>query len=337
MTPYTTLCSRLTSYSPEMLTSSLYEKKQLIKLRCMRATLHIVPHDLAGIVHMATLRLRLVSCFSYFTKNNIPREVIEQFQGILNDYVCIPQKAIDLETLIINQLSIDDNQKQLCAKKVLKYFWEMGTLCYVNVAKDWEKEERRYALTKKYYPGLYLSELSIDEAQDQLAYYYLKRFGPATVKDFAWWSGLSAKVMLDYIKKTGDLVVSIQFNGLKSEFYMLAEEYDMLHSYHCMNTGWVSLLAYEDPSLKGYYESRVRYVDERFYNLFFNQIGEVRAGVMHNGKAIGIWGWDKKKKHVIIEYFSLVAEEIKRKVNKVKEAYESMLFPRRQLTFFDES
>ena len=33
MTPYTTLCSRLNIYTPEMLTSQLYKEKKLIKMR----------------------------------------------------------------------------------------------------------------------------------------------------------------------------------------------------------------------------------------------------------------------------------------------------------------
>lgn len=36
MTPYTTLCSRMTEYNPTMLTECIYTKKSIIKMRCMR-------------------------------------------------------------------------------------------------------------------------------------------------------------------------------------------------------------------------------------------------------------------------------------------------------------
>jgi hypothetical protein len=44
--------------------------------------------------------------------------------------------------------------------------------------------------------------------------------------------------------------------------------------------GWLTLLAYEDPSLKGYYESRFLYVDQKHYRLLFNKIGESRASII---------------------------------------------------------
>ena len=98
---------------------------------------------------------------------------------------------------------------------------------------------------------------------------------------------------------------------------------------------WVTLLAYEHPSWKGYYESRSRDVNKEYYNLLFNQIGEVRASIIYNGKAIGIWEWDKKQKHIILQYFSNPASSIKREVKRIKEYYENILCPNRQITLFD--
>ncbi|MFA7059443.1 MAG: crosslink repair DNA glycosylase YcaQ family protein [Pedobacter sp.] len=334
MTPYTTLCSRLTEYTPEMLTSKLYEKKELIKLRCMRTTLHMVPHDIACILHMATLRLRIAECHLFFTRNNLSNEYIDDFRHIIKESVNTPKKSTEIETMLTHILSVNSDIKSVCAKKVLKYFWELGDLCYVNVANNWENEDRRYALTEKYYPNLKLDGLTAEEAQDLLVYSYIKRFGPATVKDFAWWSGLGAKPMVSYIAKNKNLLTLVHIDGYNMEFYILTEEYDKLSTYNCIDCDWVTLLAFEDPSIKGYYESRFRYVAGNYYNEFFNQIGEVRAGIMHNGKAIGVWTWDKKTKKICIKYFSKVENLIQRKVNDLKEKYEYILCPTQQYDLF---
>ena len=334
MTPYTTLCSRLTEYSPDMLTLHLYKKRELIKLRCMRKTLHIVPHDIACIVHMATLKLRTADCLLFFKRNKLSMDYISSFHNIIKNYVSdVLMKPADIENHIMKHLKINDN-KALCAKKILKYYWELGLLCYVNIATDWEREDRRFALTKNYYPELNLSYLSEEEAQDMLVHYYIMRFGPATTKDFSWWSGLSAKVMVNYIAKRKDIITTVNLDGFVSDFYILTEDYKKLSSYRSVGCDWVSLLAYEDPSLKGYYESRRKYVDDHFYDLFFNQIGEVMPGIMHNGKAIGIWKWDKKNKQIITEYFANVGTDINKKVNFIKEKYEHILYPNQQLNLF---
>ena len=267
MTPYTTLCSRLVEYTPQMLTSQLFETRELIKLRCMRKTLHMVPHNIAGLLHMATLKLRIAECVLFFDRNNISIDRVERFRETIKDYLNIPQKSSDIESFISQTLAMNEANKHDYAKLILKYVWEVGDLCYVNVANNWEKEDRRYASTKKYYPNLVLNELTSKEAQELLVYYYIKRFGPATIKDFSWWSGLSAKLMADYIEKNNSTFSSVYFDNCDKEFFVLNEELDNLEGYRCIEYDWVTLLAYEDPSIKGYYESRFRYVDEDKYTM----------------------------------------------------------------------
>jgi len=142
------------------------------------------------------------------------------------------------------------------------------------------------------------------------------------------------KTMTEYITENENLFSSVYFEDCDMEFFVLTEEYDNLTGYRCVDFDWVTLLAYEDPSLKGYYESRFRYVDKAFYSLLFNQIGEVRAGILHNGKAIGVWTWDKRQKKIQIEYFSEVDKCVQRKVNAIKDKYEFMLNPTQQLSIF---
>lgn len=336
MTPYTTLCSRLNEYKPEMLTSQLYEEKNLIKMRCMRTTLHMVPMDIASILHMATLDLRLAECKLFYTRNNISIESIEDLENELVDFVNETKFSYEIENKILERMYfIDDSIKKECAKKTLKYFWEKGLFCYVNTANNWENEERKYAMTKTFYPDLDFQQFNIEQAQKLLVYEYIKKFGPATIKDLSWWSGLSIKTIREIINNYQDTIVEFRIKNFESEFYMLATEFEELEKYKPYNSDWITLLAYEDPSLKGYYESRNRYVNEKYYNLLFNQIGEVRASIMYNGKAIGIWEWDKKYKRINLQYFYIPNQQIKKMVEKMKEYYEFMLNPNRQITLFD--
>ena len=336
MTPYTTLCSRLNEYNPAMLTSQLYEEKNLIKMRCMRTTLHMVPMDIAGILHMATLNLRLAECKLFYERNNISIESIDDLADELVDFVNEAKSGYEIENVILNRLNfIDDNLKKECAKKTLKYFWEKGLFCYVNTANHWENEERKYAITKIFYPHLDFQQYNIEKAEKLLVYEYIKKFGPATIRDLSWWSGLSIKTIRDIISGYRDNVIEFTINNFESAFYMLATEFNDLVEYRPYDSDWITLLAYEDPSLKGYYESRNRYVNEKYYTMLFNQIGEVRASIMHNGKAIGVWEWDKKYKCINLQYFSNPGQQIKKKVERIKEDYEFMLNPNRQMTLFD--
>lgn len=336
MTPYTTLCSRINGYDTKMLTSQLYEKKNLIKMRCMRTTLHMVPLDIASILHMATLDLRLAECRLFCSRNNIDIDFIKDIKEELIDFVDSEKSSNEIESKILEKIPFCDiDLKKECAKKILKYLWEEGVFCYVNTADNWENEDRKYSITKKFYPNLDLEKYSTNDAQRLLVYEYIKKFGPATLKDLSWWSGLSKKTIKRIIDEYHHFIIEFKINNFESSFYILEEEYHKLEQYKIKGIEWVTLLAYEDPSLKGYYESRSRYVNKGYYNLLFNQIGEVRASIIYNGKAIGIWEWDKKQKHIILQYFSNPTTSIKREVERIKECYENILCPNRQITLFD--
>lgn len=333
MTPFMTLCSRMNTFKPEQLISKLYVEKKLIKLRCMRTTLHILPLDMASIMHMATIDIRLADCNLFFKRNNISNESINMFEDLLKDYLTIPQSPEEIEQEIRKHIYFGDNQfRKELAKKILKYYWEKGLLCYVNSADYWEKEERKYALTQMFYPSidLYLYDSII--AKEMLVMGYIEKFGPATLQDLVWWSGINVSDVKNVIETNINLIKKIEIDN--RVFYVLESEYDKLVSYRKKEENWVTLLAYEDPALKGYFETRQRYVNDKNYNSLFNQIGEVRASIIHNGKAIGIWEWDKKSKNIKLEYFSSPEKKVKEQVELQKSKYETILFPNQQLSIF---
>lgn len=334
MTPFMTLCSRVNNFKPDNLISDLYVEKKIIKLRCMRTTLHIVPIDMASIFHKATLDIRLSDCKLFFKKNNINDEKIYFFKNILSEFITYPRTSYEIECEIKKYIDFGDEIfKKNFSKKLLKYYWEIGFLCYVNTARCWEKEDRKYGLTKLFYPNINFDLYDIDIAKEKLIMEYIKVYGPATLKDIVWWSGISANDIKKILNNNINLIHEIEIDGYI--LYMLETEYPNLINYSPLKDDWVALLAYEDPALKAYYETRHRYVDSKYYNLLFNQIGEVRASIIYNGKAIGVWEWDKKLKNIKITYFYKVPKKIQQLVQKKKKMYESMLYPNQQLSLWD--
>lgn len=94
------------------------------------------------------------------------------------------------------------------------------------------------------------------KAQELLILEYINKFGPATIKDLVWWSGLSVNKIKSIINCHKDTITKFRAEDFNSEFYISIMEYEKLNNYKLYDAEWVTLLAYEDPSLKGYYESR---------------------------------------------------------------------------------
>lgn len=295
-TPYTTYCSRLKAFRPKQLYEELYVKKNLIKLRCMRTTLHIVPIEMAYIFHMATKKMRMQRVLTEIKKNNISMDIIEQIERYLLNVLELPVQTKDLEKVICNFLN-NLNKKQ--ASIIIKYLWEKGILCYVNRSLNWECEDRCYAVTKKFY-GIDLNIGTEEEAKRKLFQLYVKCFGPISLKDAVWWSGLSQN---DFEKavKFDDTILEIIIEGIKC--YMYKEDFDSFQKFTTPKTDILFLLAYEDSSLKAYYETRHRYFPQEEQNRIFNTIGEVMPCIVYNGKIVGKWYWDKIHKCVTVEMF----------------------------------
>jgi hypothetical protein len=77
-------------------------------------------------------------------------------------------------------------------RQAIKLAWERGTISYANAATTWNREARTFALTSAAYPTLD-SSLARDQAVTELVTAYFDRYGPATMRDATWWSGLPTR------------------------------------------------------------------------------------------------------------------------------------------------
>jgi hypothetical protein len=178
----------------------------------------------------------------------------------------------------------------------IKWLWETGELAHVDLSPSLHHEHRAFALTEHHYRGLLLNSPAADyqACGDALVREHLRAFGPAAAADTAWWSGLGMSVVRGAVERAGDEFVKVAVDGIGEELLLAADELDTLRQTEPLDRDHVTLLAYEDPSLKGYFATRSRYVSSKDYDLLFNSIGEARASVVVGGLAAGIWSFDRR-------------------------------------------
>jgi hypothetical protein len=322
-TPFTTLFARVLGFEAQTLWNHLYVMNDHIKLRCMRRTLHILPMEYAPIAHRATMTFRLADCFTLYKKLGVNMDYVAKIKAIILSFIpsrpMTPKEIVSLVKFELGKLSDEDNK---VITTVIKDLWEAGELCYINKSTHWGKENRYYGYTRSVYPDVDLNQMDIQEAQRKLVYYHIDRFGPVSIKDIAWWSGLSVKVIRDSIKELADEVLIVELDETNTDYFMTHNGLSHYLDSTFENEDWLTLLAYEDPSLKGYYESRFLYVDHRHYELLFNKIGESRASIVRNGKAIGVWTIDKSKRHIDWMTFEKVDAGVKKQIkNKIAQMH----------------
>jgi hypothetical protein len=136
----------------------------------------------------------------------------------------------------------------------------------------------------------YLSE---EEALKNLAKKYFMSRGPATLKDFTWWSGQS----VTQARKALDMILpemkSFELNTLTYWFFNSSSEYENQKDY-------VFLLPTYDEFIISYSDRSAVLTSEAHKNII-STYGIFRAIIVYNGKVIGTWNRKIKKDQVIIE------------------------------------
>lgn len=282
-TPYITLKSRHNDICYKDLYDYVYLKKKAIKIRCIRNTLHITSLENAALLHYSTLRFRKQRCDAL--AKHVPE--FKRFSGYAKERI--------LECLTDGMLGERAIEKKLTdiptpvTRLALKYAWEEGVICLLDESTEWNKERRVFAILKDTFGSILERQHDDHEYIRNLCRSYFEHYGPASLSDLLWWSGLTVSEVtpaIDWLLKTGQIesvcIAEMKmFQSPQREQLELDEESDS-----------VFFLPWEDFALKAYYETRWRYAQPEHLKLAFNSIGEIRRTVFIDGRVIGVWEVD---------------------------------------------
>lgn len=341
-TPYVAFQARMTNLTPADYRVATFDTNHLIKLRCMRKTLHTVTQELAPIVHMATLPLRVVELESKINRIGIARDcLLELMREIVDTAVNTPQSHNYLLKWTAGRIAMIANAVSKAeafsiARLIIKLTWENGHICYINRAKHWSRELRFYGSTRRIYPKLSFDLISRKQAVRELVSRHIKAFGPVSEKDIAWWSGIRVTEVRTALIDLSPTLVRVDLEGVSNDLLMELADYNQWTLFQRKSNGsmWCAFLAYEDPTLKGYFETRSRYVDAEHYNKLFNQIGEVRPSIIINGRVVGIWSWSVKTSRISVRCFRILSERENSLLAVKRQELEKFLDETSQLNLF---
>lgn len=289
--PFATVVAR--SVSPTV-ALTLFDKEthaELMTVRCMRKTLHTLPLELAAVAHRATLHFRERDAIRSITNADVSLRhisgTVDAMVGLLDREGPMSHRAIETQ--------LTATHTSVVVRLALKLAWEQGVLTYRNDAAGWNRGNRKFGLTAKLHPGL---DMSIDrnKATGELIREYFDRYGPASLRDAMWWSGLPRSAIITAMNESARRFVMVHTPWCQPPLYMYDDRYDQfIDVISDPRVPALNFLAHEDVALKAYFESRGRYLGNLPPRRAFNQIGEVLPTMIHNGLVIGTWSWDASK------------------------------------------
>jgi len=312
--PYLSLWARMVNFRREMLEDALYERRKLVKVLCMRVTLHVVPSD--------EVPFFLQACQTYIERRTPPR-----FRGgglLVQAGLCQEQEANDalaqlhdrvlgvlaergpsttqeiaetvpeLQTKIRHDVGKPYEGEFSIGTRLVSNMCAQGLLIRTRVRGTWRSNLYEYALLADWLPNADLKSVTPQEAQAWLVRRYLAAFGPATLDDVQWWTGFNKT---DTKKASGALkpeVMEVAIQKLGDPYLMLADDAEQVAEFVAPDGPFASLLPSLDPYIMGYRDRR-RFLAEKYRPKLFDRAGNSVPTVLVNGRVVGAWGQQKDR------------------------------------------
>lgn len=161
-----------------------------------------------------------------------------------------------------------------------------GIICSGKIIKN----RQTYALISERVPRA--KKFAKEEMAAMLAKRYFVSHGPATTRDFAWWSGLTSKEIRQALEISGDELESAEVDGVKY-WYGRGQNYA-----ESKNTAWL-LPAFDEFIIS--YTDRSAILSDANHRKAVSQNGVFRSVVILGTRIAGIWRPVKGKDRIIIE------------------------------------
>jgi len=163
----------------------------------------------------------------------------------------------------------------------------------------------------------HVKDIPIEKAEEALLRHYLHGYGPASLTDFASWSGRTVQGTSPVLKRPGSEVAEVNVEGKPS--LVLREDLEKLRSSAIDGDKeqTVRLLPSFDCFMLGH-KNKDHLVDPAHYKRVYRKAGWLSPVVLADGRALGVWSHKRKGKrlHLSVELFGKMTVNIRRGIEE---------------------
>ncbi len=254
--------------------------KEIVRTWPMRHTLHFVSHKdvrwMLSLYHEEGIP-------SYQRRNGLTESILRNGERI------IANAFVDRDRLTSKQIysklegsGIPAMKKHEVQAHILRRSARDGIVCYASH----DGKQPTFALLDKWIAQK--KDLPMDDALSELATRYFTSHGPATIKDFVWWSGLRMPEARRGIEKASGKLSSLELNG--RSYYMSGK------AVRPRRQKKVHLLPAFDEYIVGYSDRSAMLMDERTQKMlksgkifFTHSNGVFLPVIVADGQVVGVW------------------------------------------------
>ncbi len=314
------LWTRNHSLTREAIDAALQRERTLVKTSAMRNTLHL----LAAEDYSLYLRALCASRLRHM------RRVMARYGGItakdadaVRDLVVAvlgdgPALKREVQKRVLAQRKVSSRARKFFALGwwgVVRQAIVEGLICYGP-----EHEGETALIRTANWLGRQ-KEWSEREAQQEVLRRYLRAYGPATLRDFAYWSGFSIGEARPVWESLREEMAEVAVEGGTGKGRaLLASDVMLMHTARLREPA-VRLLPNFDVYLLGHAD-KSDLLDMRHYKRVFRTAGWITPTVMVNGRVAGVWSNEirGKRLRVRVEPFEKLSAKVRARVSQEAEA-----------------
>jgi hypothetical protein len=291
--------ARMRQPEVEAIERALYHDRALLRMLGMRRTMFVVPVELAPIVQAACTqaiaaaqrRLLLQLLDQSGIAADDPERWLEEVEEATVKALAARGQALatelsEDEPRLREQLLLAEGKsyaaRQSVSTRVLLVLAAEGRIARGRPRGSWISGQYRWSLIESWLPGG-MAEWSTEAAQAELVRRWLAAFGPGTVADLRWWTGLTA----GEVKRALATVAAVEVDLDGTPGLVLADDL----APPAAAEPWVALLPALDPTVMGW-SGRGWYLGDHGPTLF-DRNGNAGPTVWWDGRIVG--GWANRK------------------------------------------
>ncbi|MBD0322822.1 MAG: AlkZ family DNA glycosylase [Aldersonia sp.] len=205
-TVYLSVLARCRTCTLKDVARAMYDERRLVRMLAMRRTLFVVPENLVPVVHHAAaldvaaqVRKRLLAQLRTLpTEPELPADLGRWLRSVESSVeaaltrrgiATAAQLSTDeprLRTAILPTTDKAWDVKRNITTQVLVLMAAEGRMVRCEPRGAWTSRAHTWEPAAKWWPD---GIAAVPDAKSRLVEHYLRRFGPATVTDIAWWTG----------------------------------------------------------------------------------------------------------------------------------------------------
>jgi uncharacterized protein YcaQ len=285
------LWTRNHSVTREEIETALWQKRSLVKTYLMRRTLHLVPARDFSLYIAALRQSRVAPLLRVMARFGVDQNEADALTGLIVELLASgPMSKTALSTAVKPKVSMRVRAWMDKVSSIFPLPAAEGLICYA----DDRGGESVFVRVDQWLPKQ--KAISAEAAQIVLFRRYLRAYGPATVQDFAHWSG----VPMTQVKQVRELLRDeLAVTGEDGKDLLLKGDYETMRSLSPAGPT-VRLLPGFDPYLLAH-AVKEHMLEPRFYKQVYRNQGWISPVILIGGKVAGIWSHRMQGGRVVLD------------------------------------